>query len=115
MTIGLVMTGRGEASVMVNGPVPGMLKLIALVSPLMLAFPIACRSEPSPVSLVLVTARQPLVLLVLFPDALLVLMFVFAGWRKRTVSDSVFSGMQSGLMTTPTILVVSPTLNVRVP
>lgn len=73
------MTGNGEAGAMVNGPGPGRLKLTTLRSLLTLALAIAWRSEPSPVSLVLVTVRHPFVLLMMLPPALLALMFVFWG------------------------------------
>src|SRR6267142_2312491 len=56
MVIGSVTVGGGVAGVIVNGPMPLMLKLITsgtLTVPL--AVISACRNEPAPVSLVLVT------------------------------------------------------------
>ena len=57
MNTGWLRSGSGDAGVMVNGPVPGMLKLTVSVPGLALALAIAWRSEPIPLSLVLVTTN----------------------------------------------------------
>src|SRR5262245_32724749 len=58
MTMGSVTFGSGVAGVMVNGPVPGMAKLM-ISGTLVVEFAdrIAWRKEPAPLSLVLVTTR----------------------------------------------------------
>src|SRR5262245_34376024 len=57
MTTGFEMTGRGDCGWITCGPVPGILKLIVFAPGLELESRIACRSEPSPKSLVLVTVK----------------------------------------------------------
>src|SRR5262245_22096892 len=56
MTTGSVTAGSGVTGLIVNGPAPAILKLIASGT-LVLEFAdkIACRNEPAPLSLVLVT------------------------------------------------------------
>src|SRR5439155_6584792 len=57
--IGVIMNGNGEAGVMVRTPAGGSVMANWIVSttsaPLALASAIACRNEPAPVSLVVVT------------------------------------------------------------
>ena len=56
MITGFVMVGKALAGWIVNGPV-AMLKLMLSVTPSPFASKIACRKEPAPVSLVLVTVN----------------------------------------------------------
>ena len=60
MTTGLVIAGRGEAGAIVWTPVPGMAKSIVFVPPVaVLESRIAWRSEPGPLSAVVVTTKRP--------------------------------------------------------
>ena len=52
-----VMAGKGKVKAIVFTPLPGMLKLMTVISGLALAVVIACRSEPEPLLLVFVTIR----------------------------------------------------------
>src|SRR5688500_20207382 len=54
-----VTTGRFDVSAMTCGPGPGMLNVIVSRPRRALALPIAWRSEPGPLSLVVVTANGP--------------------------------------------------------
>src|SRR5215467_9129219 len=55
MTTGDEMLGREDGTSIVCTPLPGMLKWIVSVPTLALASVIACRSDPAPLSAVLVT------------------------------------------------------------
>src|SRR4051812_27827642 len=55
ITNGLVIVGKAEVGVMVKGPPPGMLKTMASAAIVTLASVIACRKDPAPLLLVLVT------------------------------------------------------------
>ena len=58
MTTGSVTVGSGVSGLIVNGPVPVMLKLMTSGTfAVAFADRIACRSEPAPLSLVLVTTK----------------------------------------------------------
>src|SRR5262245_44129427 len=57
MTTGSEIGGSGVSGCIVCTPLPRMQKLIVLVSGLRLALRIACRSDPSPLSLVLTTVN----------------------------------------------------------
>src|SRR5512135_452147 len=63
MTTGCVIGGKGLFTAIVNGPLPGMLKSIILRPATALALRIACRSEPGPLSFVLVTVKASATLL----------------------------------------------------
>ena len=52
---GTVIVGSADSGVIVWTPAPGIAKLIVCRPEAALAFRIACRSEPGPLSLVLVT------------------------------------------------------------
>ena len=55
-----VIVGSGVSGVIVYGPAGGMLKMIVggVVPKTVFALSIACRSEPAPLSLVLVTTNE---------------------------------------------------------
>jgi hypothetical protein len=58
MVTGLVIWGNSVASEIILTPLPGMLKLtVSAVAGVALASRIACRSEPAPLSLMLVTVK----------------------------------------------------------
>ncbi len=58
MVTASVISGSSVDSEIVFTPVPGMLNLIVSAPALLLASVIACRSEPAPESLVLVTVKS---------------------------------------------------------
>jgi hypothetical protein len=58
MNTGLVIKGSGDRSAIVCTPPPGMLKVIASKPGVVLAHPMAERSEPMPESALLVTGAQ---------------------------------------------------------
>ena len=57
MTTGSVSVGRADSGAIVWTPVPGMLKVIVCTPGVALASVMTWRSEPVPVSLVLVTTK----------------------------------------------------------
>ena len=60
ISTGLVIAGRGESGAIVCTPGPGMAKSIVLVAPVAaLESRIAWRSEPGPLSAVVVTTKRP--------------------------------------------------------
>src|SRR5215217_5969084 len=59
MTTGSVIAGRDEVGAIVSGPLSAIRKVIVSSPGLALALRIACRSEPSPPSRVVVTTVPP--------------------------------------------------------
>ena len=58
IVVGLAIDGKGVSGLITNGPSPGMSNVIPGLIVARLTFKIACRNEPGPLSLVLVTTNE---------------------------------------------------------
>src|SRR5690242_7044885 len=107
MMTGSVMAGSADSGAIVWTPVPGMLKAIVSSAPtLAFASTIACRSDPAPLSFVVVTVKivGALLTVVVIDTAL----FAICGSPSAAFTRAVVVDVPAGSRTCSVTLVVEP-------